>query len=247
MKTLIFSLALSLLLSCNRAPVTVVSTSTVDYEHVMDSLHSVQLKIAYPYVESTDNAVADSINRTIESCGILYAILSDEQRTPVMTEVEEFIHDTINYSNVSEWKGYQSEKLLSLLITSHYYTGGAHGWSVMRPLTFDALSGKKLDLRKEITDTVAFRKLFLEEYYRKYDISPEKSIEESGYLVPYTEFPIPAALYLSDKGVVGVYGDYEIACYAMGRTEATVPYERMGGLLKLNGSGLTAIDNSQNQ
>lgn len=120
---------------------------------------------------------------------------------------------------------YQSSELISIAINSYVNSGGAHGNSNIVFFNFDS-SGNLLkfdDLfsNKEGLITV------VESYFNK---------ETEGSSVNYffdEPFHLPENFGFNVEGVIFFYNVYEIASYADGITEFTIPYSELEPFLKL--------------
>jgi hypothetical protein len=119
---------------------------------------------------------------------------------------------------------YQSPDLISIAINSYVNSGGAHGNSNVTFFNFDT-SGKQLrfdDLFKDKKGLTALVKTYFD-------------AETKGNSISYMfddGFKLPANIGFNDEGVVFFYNVYEIASYADGITEFTIPFEDLGPYLK---------------
>lgn len=120
---------------------------------------------------------------------------------------------------------YQTEELISIAINSYMNSGGAHGNSSITFYNFDA-SGDLLtfnDLFTNKDDLTSVVKTFFEK-------------ETEGSSINYfsgEEFHLPANIGFNDEGVLFFYNVYEIASYADGITEFTIPFQEIEHYLKL--------------
>ena len=131
-------------------------------------------------------------------------------------------------------KSYETEKIITIEDCGSVYAGGAHPLSYAGAVSFDRRTGKRLgtwifknlkskELRNEILRG-------LREYFEV------KSNEELGEMlldVDYRNIPMPSTNpYFLKDGLVFIYGQYEIAPYACGMPQFTIPYSRLEPLLK---------------
>jgi hypothetical protein len=120
---------------------------------------------------------------------------------------------------------YQSTELISIAINSYVNSGGAHGNSNVTFYNFDA-SGNLLkfdDLFSNKEALTAIVKTFFE-------------AETKGSSINFFSgdpFSLPANFGFNDEGVIFFYNVYEIASYADGITEFTVPFKDIESYLKL--------------
>jgi len=120
---------------------------------------------------------------------------------------------------------YQSPELISIAINSYVNSGGAHGNSNVTFYNFDAFGNilKFDDLFTNKDELTSVVKTFFKE-------------ETEGSSINYffgEKFHLPANIGFNDEGVLFFYNVYEIASYADGITEFTIPFEELEAFLKL--------------
>ena len=119
---------------------------------------------------------------------------------------------------------YQSDVLISIAINSYLNSGGAHGNANVTFFNFDA-SGKALTFDEIFTNKESLTSL-VKTYFDE---------ETEGSTINYffeESFHLPANIGFNDEGVIFFYNVYEIASYADGITEFTVPYSEIEPYLK---------------
>ena len=150
--------------------------------------------------------------------------LSDEERAEILAEMPGW-----GYS-FSLKKDRETERYVVFLSEDYVYMGGAHGGVVGRgPLTFDKKDGHQVEEFFEPSSLEAMQPLLrkgLVDYFAEndYEVTPEGLDDilmlDAGFV------PFPAwAPFPSDKGMVFTYQQYEIAAYAAGMPNFTLPYE----------------------
>jgi hypothetical protein len=120
---------------------------------------------------------------------------------------------------------YQSSELISIAINGYVNSGGAHGNSNVTFFNFDA-SGKRLSFNDIFENQDALTSL-VNSYFEA---------ETEGSNINYffgEEFHLPANIGFNDEGVIFFYNVYEIASYADGITEFTIPFDEIDSYLKL--------------
>ncbi len=125
------------------------------------------------------------------------------------------------------------DRVLSVLFDDYSYLGGAHGWTGRYGYVFDCSTGERITLDTLSEDPQALR-AFLEEELLRQANSAEYALYY--FFDDYREY-LPGLLrednwYLSDDGLVVIANPYEIAPYAVGRIDFTIPYDRLGWSLK---------------
>ena len=137
------------------------------------------------------------------------------------------------YMNTNNRILFQSDSLLSYAVEYSDYEGGAHG---SYRITYT-----NIDLNDLIT--LSEEDLFIPNYYKELtskivqSLMKEYSVEDADSLLMRGFFNIEDIVpnnnfWLSEKGIHYSYNQYEIAPYAMGVIDVTVPYSELSGILK---------------
>ena len=126
---------------------------------------------------------------------------------------------------------YQSPEVICIAINSFLNTGGAHGNMNISFLNFNPQDGTLLGVDDIIADKSGLTEL-AKTYFKE-----EAQLEsEEGYGDYFfgEEFHLPANIGFSDDGLILFYNVYEIASYAVGVTEFTIPFEDVEAYLKIH-------------
>lgn len=127
-----------------------------------------------------------------------------------------------------------NSKVAVICINTQGYTGGAHGYMVENCLNFDATTGRLLSLSDILQDSTGFKKvaeiLFRAEYAKDEKGNPISKLTDVGFFED--GFVLPDNYMVTATGIRLVWGQYEIAPYAMGTQQIDVPYEKTRGLLR---------------
>ena len=119
---------------------------------------------------------------------------------------------------------YENNDLITIMLNSYIFTGGAHGYGSTRFLNFEKKSGLELgrrDLFKNQGDFVDFA----EERFRMQEKIPnDQSINSTGLMFELDEFYLPENIGFTESGLKLLYNPYEVASYADGTIEMTIPY-----------------------
>lgn len=114
------------------------------------------------------------------------------------------------------------------------YTGGAHGNGYVMYDLINREDGRQLELTDAFTDVDALNAI-AETYFRTlYELSPTESLNDYGFWFDNDEFTVNENFRFVGGAVEFYYNSYEIASYAGGPTELTVPMEAIKHLFKLN-------------
>lgn len=121
--------------------------------------------------------------------------------------------------------------ILSLTMTIYSYSGGAHGITLERGLTFDIFSGKTYQLRD------LFKKG--SDYTTKINTLIEKQIAERSLkddlLVPYPGITSDQPFYVADKTLVIYFDVYALFPYVYGTTYFPISIYSLQDMINENG------------
>ncbi|TBN00213.1 DUF4163 domain-containing protein [Hyunsoonleella flava] len=193
--------------------------------------------------EATGNTtVSEAINSEIESfiASTLTIGNPEPENTPSSlseqidafnTEFNNFIKDfpasTLTWeAQIDGEVMYQSDVVISIAITSYMNTGGAHGNTAISFLNFDTTSGKQIANEALFTDIKAFKNLAKRFF--------DAEVTDKTVLFEPDAFNLPANIGFSEEGVILLYNPYEIAPYATGIIEFTIPFEKAKDYLTFN-------------
>lgn len=121
--------------------------------------------------------------------------------------------------------------ILSLLLTHASYTGGMRPNSWLEGATYDLVTGQTLTLSQLLhpnTDVSYLAQLLLDELAKKEGLF---SSYEDTVVDLFRRDTLPTNWYLSDTGLCFFFNTYDIAPYVAGPIFATVPYEKLTGIL----------------
>ncbi|WP_298542207.1 DUF3298 and DUF4163 domain-containing protein [uncultured Aquimarina sp.] len=184
-------------------------------------------------VESiTESKVSKSINRVIEkaACGVLNfeddASLDTIEKalqnfnTSYQEILKEFPEEIIPYeASIYSDVSFQNSDILSIVIDSYLFTGGAHGSGNTRYLNMDLKTGKLIENKKLLNNYDEFSS-FAEKAFRKtYEIPEDASINSTGFFFENETFILPTNIGITDDHLILWYNQYEIASYAEGPIE----------------------------
>ena len=112
--------------------------------------------------------------------------------------------------------------------------GGAHGFVTENCLNFDLKTGRTLSLADIVSDSTGFKKvveaIFRAEYAKDEFGKPVAKLTDAGFMED--NFILPANYMITPKGLALVWGQYEIASYAMGMQNIEIPYAALKGMLR---------------
>ncbi len=129
----------------------------------------------------------------------------------------------------------QTDLFLSMTTNCYDYAGGAHGISAFSGVTFSKATGKQLTKVVKANSARQMQALLLKgacDYFSEDGEKVTVSTVKQYLQLEGNVMPLPAVEpYLTEKGVMFVYQDYEIACYAAGMVSFCVPYKKIWNYL----------------
>ena len=116
---------------------------------------------------------------------------------------------------------YAGRKYLSFRAEEYSYTGGAHGSNKITVATIDRKTGKMVRLADFISadEMPVLKKLLLEKVIKKLG----GKVGLQGEVRPVENFCVVK------DGLMFVYNEYEVACYAAGAIEVVVSFDEIKG------------------
>jgi hypothetical protein len=231
-----------------------LSVETVEFQHAggpqcpgapetkPDNVRCASLHLTYPKVLAAGTPQAATlINQFIQAQLLEYSDAEGQPPTTPDAFAALFVAD---YNDVPDATGlwemerkvevkFASEHLVTLNFSESGYTGGAHPFSGQRYFVLDVHSGKQLTLADLLAagyetplNTVgesAFR--------AARGLSATASLEEAGFWFANNLFKVNTNFGVVGKGLIFNFNPYEVAPYAMGATEFTVPYGEITALI----------------
>ena len=122
---------------------------------------------------------------------------------------------------------FENKELLTIGLRSYIFTGGAHGYGSTRFLNFDKNSGEELERNEIFKNRDQFEE-FVEMKFRLQESIPnEGPINSTGFMFERNVFYLPENIGFTEEGLKLLYNPYEVASYADGVIELTLPYSEV--------------------
>lgn len=125
-----------------------------------------------------------------------------------------------------------TSKMLFYQLGHYSFTGGAHPNSFTSFHAFDVKTGDGVPMKSFISDSTALLKLVETKFRELEKLTPEVNLEDAGYFLADHKFFIPANFVFTSEGVLFYYNPYEIAAYARGVIDFTIPYDELKGIIR---------------
>ena len=128
---------------------------------------------------------------------------------------------------------YENKDIVCIGLNSYVYTGGAHGYGSTRFLNFDKKRAEELDVSALLSSREEFEKLAEREFRSQEEIPADSSINSTGFMFDGDQFYLPENIGFTEDGLVLLYNPYEVASYADGSIEMTLPYSEVKEYLSI--------------
>lgn len=192
-----------------------------------------------------ETVIGKAINTSIRE--ELISTLKFDEEKEVSTIEQAMTSFTNSYQEVQRqftdeaigWEAYiegevtfENERLITISLNSYNFTGGAHGYGSTVFLNFDKKKGVELEYYQLFKDLEGFIKLSEEKFRKQENIPAESLINSTGFMFSSDRFHLPENMGFSKEGLHLVYNQYEVASYADGPIEMTLPLEEVNPFLK---------------
>lgn len=195
-----------------------------------------EVSIEYPRVIE-DTKIARAVNRGIEEEIIGLLTFSDSLE---VSDINEAVNSfSLGYSELKSvypdetvpWEArikaevsFENHRVLSVRLDSYLFTGGAHGYTSTNFLNFDIEKGEKINTQELFRDLLAFRSYAESAFREQENIPADAPINSTGFMFELDSFYLPANIGLTPNGILLLYNQYEVASYADGQIQLTIPF-----------------------
>lgn len=226
---------LVLLLACKE------ETPLTFSEEIITSENEAEIEIVYSKLDG-NSQVAKTINTYIESEIAKSLDTDDNAKSSLNEAIKNFNKNYTDFktqfpeSNL-KWEAlvdseviYNNPELLSVGLNTYLNTGGAHGNSYIQFLNFNPENGKVFEKKDLINENEAFVELVKQHFIQNLD-DEDRNQNLDDYFFEGS-FKLPEQIGFNDDGIIILYNTYEIASYAQGITEFTIPFDEIKEFLK---------------
>lgn len=124
--------------------------------------------------------------------------------------------------------GTQGQEVLSFYVDYYQYTGGAHGGTARTAYNIDLKTGKNLAIKEVFKSGYDYRTVINAEIQKQINLAPDEYFEGD---MGFTGITDEASYYVKDGCLVVYFQQYEIAAYARGIPEFSIPLSTFGSQL----------------
>ena len=221
----------------NDSGVVIIDSKTVEDQDTADDGTVIYSRsYTQPLVTIANNAeAAKKINADIQSRIDAFTAsdsIRNESHEYYELSSKEEGYDFFDYNENLEFEKVRSDnKVISFIMTSSGYMGGAHGYYNSFGLNYDTKTGELIDFAelsdnsdKFYNDTLEYNRELTQTDEYKERMFPEDFFDGSELeTVLYSD----EKWYLSDEGLTFISNPYELGPYASGIIEFVIPYDKL--------------------
>lgn len=122
---------------------------------------------------------------------------------------------------------FEDKNTITIALNSYLFTGGAHGYTSRNFLNFNKRKAKELDNWELFRDLENFKSYAEAKFRIQEEIPSDNPINSTGFMFEQDEFYLPENIGYTEKGLVLLYNQYEVASYADGAIELVLPYDEV--------------------
>ncbi len=244
----ILALSLSIVVGCGSGGSTpeedanILQTDSMTYSN-KNSFAECEIAIDYPRDTTSlvGRAIVEFIVEQMEYCNLDALGFGDE---PISEDsLAGYEPSDPYFCHADIRKGYETDSLVTFHSQVAGYTGGAHGWAFVYGATFHKDSGQQLtwDIFRDTSDP-AFKRLIvdgLKDYINSLRLENDEEVTTDKDLCQWLlwddannnsnieDISLPKCPpFFTDNGIEVIYQQYEIAPYAIGLPQFTIPYDK---------------------
>lgn len=188
------------------------------------------------------NSISDSINNSIFNAvrNGVYAgenpkeVKNYADLTNSFVSVFNSVKNELKQNEIPSWEasaevkvGFQSKRILNIVVTHYLFTGGAHGYGAVESLLFNPKTGKIIRQNQIFSDIAKITSLAESKFRIQQKMEPNTSLTDAGYFFENNIFVLPKNILLTKKGITLHYNQYEVASYASGPIELELSYDEI--------------------
>lgn len=210
--------------------------------YLVDEPFDAEITATYSKAEG-NTKLSKTINQNIENA-IVETISTAKTKSDLKTLLKDFNKEFLefkkDFDEASEpvWEldvetelVYQSEAVLTIVISTYEFKGGAHGNDQIKFLNLDAKTGTILTLDDFIENKGEFITLAQTHFKKASELKDDTlNMEDFFFGKP---FQLPENIGYSDDGLVLLYNPYEVVSYDQGYFEFVIPFEAVDSYLKI--------------
>ena len=243
MKNISFYLFLFLFFSCGGEEYRNALRYEVKSYEESRCVEEVCASMSLSYPTYFGHQVDSSINGTIES--LITGVIAFEEPAETMAlavsnYLDSFEKFSKEYGSFSDWfididvqETFQNEELLTILLSSSSFLGGAHPNSYQSIINFDIKRGEIVPLKGLKMDFGMLLELVEQKFRIYHEVAEGISLEEDGrfFLNNDQDFFLPGNMGFDKNGLLVIYNPYDIGPYVLGMTVIHLSWQELDGIV----------------
>ncbi|WP_378185915.1 DUF3298 and DUF4163 domain-containing protein [Aquimarina sp. W85] len=208
----------------NCALVEIELIQTLDKTKVANAINTIIEQKACEFLNVEDSLTVVSIETAMQNFNDFYREMSKvfPEETPP--------YEALLTSEVT----YQNTDIISILMSTYSFTGGAHGNSTTTLVNFDLSNGKLISIDKLLKDKKSFLHYAEEEFKKDYHIPLQNNINSTKFSFENDSFYLPQNIGFTKTDVLLYYNPYEISSYSDGLITIKLDKVKVAKFFKYN-------------
>lgn len=206
------------------APTGGVSVDTQETKSTTDQL---ELDMQVPVISGmTNKALQEQINKEVLDNAMQTKSELESMYDEYAASASEFGFPAHPFQLNVSYEAYTNGSVLSLVVQTYQYSGGAHGLAWRDYYNLDTKNGRQLSLQELFRDDADYINIINGEIQKQ--IADQKNSGQVMYFDGNMGFQSISAdhpFYIKDNHIVFCFGQYEIAPYATGMPEFQLPID----------------------
>jgi hypothetical protein len=216
------------------------------HQKACKGLNCSEVSLKFP-VFTQENETASILNNLIEERIIIIVDVNEELKSSAIEEaatnfLDAYIEFMDGFESNQEWEIdvtfkilFENVQLISIVIETYAYTGGAHPNSFRQYLNFNKIENQVVENESLILDRSELLSLVESKFRKIHEIEEGVTLRETGmfFLEKDSIFFLPANIGFEMDSLVLYYNPYEIGPYVLGGTEIRFAKEELTGVVNL--------------
>jgi len=191
-----------------------------------------------------DSPVSEAINRSFHE--EIISILSftedktiDSADKALQSFTDSYKELKVKFPDEVQWEAkidgevvYEDENIITLVLNSYSFTGGAHGYASTSFLNFDKRKGTELENWELFDDLDGFEDFAETKFRIQEKIPQDANINATGFMFEGDSFHLANNIGYTKEGIQLIYNQYEVASYADGPIVLILPFTEINLYLK---------------
>ena len=192
----------------------------------------IKVNIKYPVIqEVSDKSIQNRLNEKFKKDVLYFKSEIEKQAVEAYNYSKNKGFPFMTYEVFIDFKvTFNKNNILSIPASYYSYTGGAHGFTIIRPYNINLTSGKEIKLKDIFKEGTDYKTIIKNEIIRQMKENPNEYFPEA--LNKIKSISDDQNFYLEDGNIIIYYGLYDIAPYASGIKEFKIPFSMFNAAVK---------------